>query len=202
MLATVRLATPADATTIVETLTDAFHNDPTWSFAFDDPAQRPRQYRRWWGLFVEGALRYDATWLADDGAAVAMWIPPGGEELSAEQAERIEPLLREIAGDRADLILSALDLFDAAHPHDEPHYYLTMFGTRSDRRGEGLGMALLRHCLAEIDGRHLPAYLESSNAANNHRYEAVGFVRHGEFTMPGGGPTVTTMWRPARTETP
>jgi hypothetical protein len=26
----------------------------------------------------------------------------------------------------------------------------------------------------------------------------VGFEPHGEFRYPGGGPVVTTMWRPAR----
>jgi hypothetical protein len=26
----------------------------------------------------------------------------------------------------------------------------------------------------------------------------VGFEPHGEFCYPGGGPVVTTMWRPAR----
>jgi hypothetical protein len=44
----------------------------------------------------------------------------------------------------------------------------------------------------------MPAYLESSNPANNGRYASVGFEPHGEFSYPGGGPVVTTMWRPAR----
>jgi len=26
----------------------------------------------------------------------------------------------------------------------------------------------------------------------------VGFEPHGKFSYPGGGPVVTTMWRPAR----
>ena len=48
-------------------------------------------------------------------AAVAVWIPPGGTELSDEQSAQIEPLLRELRPDRADLILELLDRFDAAH---------------------------------------------------------------------------------------
>lgn len=191
-----RCATPADATAMIETITEAFDDDPTWSFVFADPATRAAQYRRWWGLYIEGALRYDACWLADDGAAVAVWIPPGATELSDEQEQRIEPLLRELLGDRADLALETLDRFDTAHPHDEPHYYLTLLGTRSDRRGEGLGMALLRHCLEEWDRQGLPSYLESSNPANDHRYGRLGYRRTGEFRLPGGGPVVGTMWRP------
>lgn len=67
-----------------------------------------------------------------------------------------------------------------------------------DHRGKGIGMRLLAHGLERIDAEHLPAYLESSNPANNDRYATAGFERHGEFQYPGGGPVVTTMWRPAR----
>jgi hypothetical protein len=44
----------------------------------------------------------------------------------------------------------------------------------------------------------MPAYLESSNPANNDRYARVGFEPVGEFSYPGNGPLVTTMWRLAR----
>ena len=45
---------------------------------------------------------------------------------------------------------------------------------------------------------HAPAYLESSNPANNARYEGVGFEVVGEFSAPNNGPVVTTIWRTAR----
>jgi hypothetical protein len=48
-----------------------------------------------------------------------------------------------------------------------------------------------------MDRRGLPAYLESSNPANNRRYESVGFAQVGEFTTPDGARTVATMWRDA-----
>jgi len=59
-------------------------------------------------------------------------------------------------------------------------------------------MRLLASNLELIDAEHHPAYLESSNPANNRRYESVGFEPMGEFSFPGNGPIVTTMWRPAR----
>ncbi len=194
-----RRATIEDVPSIVETTTQAFLTDPTWSYIFDDPVMRPAHYRRWWRLWVEGALRYDTTWLADDGAAAAVWIPPGGTELSEDQASLVEPMLRSMQGERADFTLSALARFDAAYPQGEPHYSLTLLGTRTDRRGEGLGMALLRHSLDMWDVEGLPCYLESSNPANDRRYEKVGFIRTGEFQLPGGAdaPVVGTMWRPA-----
>jgi predicted N-acetyltransferase YhbS len=62
----------------------------------------------------------------------------------------------------------------------------------------GIGMALLRENLELVDAEHLPAYLESTNDGNIGRYEGVGFERFGAFTLPAGGPAVTTMWRYAR----
>jgi len=41
----------------------------------------------------------------------------------------------------------------------------------------------------------MPAYLESSNPANNPRYERIGFRWTGEFNTPDGKRTVAAMWR-------
>jgi GNAT superfamily N-acetyltransferase len=193
----VRPATPADLSAAVETITDAFHHDPVWSWAFPDPDRRPDQYRRWWAVFLRSALRYDGVMLADDAAAVAVWIPPGAVELTKDEEAGLEPLLREMVGPWSESVLEGLHRFDQAVPASPPHYYLTLLGTRSDRRGQGLGMALLRECLAGIDAEGVPAYLESSNPANNHRYQSVGFTDIGAFSMPDDGPSVTRMWRPA-----
>jgi GNAT superfamily N-acetyltransferase len=194
----IRRATDADIPAVVETITEAFQLDPTWGWVFPDATARPAQYRQWWSLFIASALRYDWTWLADEGAAVAVWIPPGGAELTEDEDAVVEPLLRSLVGSRAETVLDGLHRFDTAHPRDEPHYYLSLLGTRDDRRGEGLGMALLNQCLAVIDAEHAPAYLESSNPLNNRRYEGAGFASLGTFAMPGGGPVVTRMWRAAR----
>jgi ribosomal protein S18 acetylase RimI-like enzyme len=84
-----------------------------------------------------------------------------------------------------------------AHPREEPHYYLSLLGTHRARAGRGLGIALLAENLARIDGERMPAYLESSNPGNNHRYERFGFQTIGEFYPPAGNTPVTTMWRNA-----
>jgi len=59
-------------------------------------------------------------------------------------------------------------------------------------------MALLAENLERIDQEGMPAYLESSNPGNNHRYERHGFVKIGEFFPPGSDIPVTGMWRDAR----
>lgn len=151
-----------------------------------------------WRLFVEGALRYPCTWLAGGGEAAAVWIPPDATEMTPEQEQRLADLAADGLGPRAGDYLELLSRFEAAHPRAERHYYLSLLGTHPDHRGKGIGMRLLAHGLERVDAEHLPAYLESSNPANNGRYASMGFERYGEFQYPGDGPVVTTMWRPAR----
>ena len=60
-------------------------------------------------------------------------------------------------------------------------------------------MALLAHNLAAIDAEGMPAYLESTNAANDKRYEGNGFRKVGSFSRLDDMLTISTMWRDAQT---
>jgi GNAT superfamily N-acetyltransferase len=187
----VRTADRADCDALVELLTAAFRHDPLWRWAFPDPAA----LEVLWRFYIESALRYPCVWIADDYAAAAVWIPPGGVELTHEEEQQVETVLRELTGAHAPAVLELLARFEAAHPQGTPHYYLTLLGVDPERRGRGIGMALLAENLALMDDEGVPAYLESSNPANDLRYQAVGFEPVGSFTTPDGERTVTTMWR-------
>ena len=189
-----RLATEDDLDSLTNTLTLAFENDPLWRWVFPEPGT----LEPFWRFFIGNALRYPCVWVTGDFDAVAIWIPPGGSELTDEAEQQVEPLLGSLIGARTPTVMSLLDRFDQAHPSEPPHYYLSLLGTHPDRRGEGLGMTLLADTLARIDEQGSPAYLESSNPANDTRYERLGFRKVGEFSTPDGAHTVATMWRDAR----
>ena len=188
---TARVATEEDLDDVTETLTAAFERDPLWGWAFPDR----ERLASWWRFHVSSALRYSWVWTTDDYSAASVWIPPGGVELTEEEEGRVESILSDLVGPRAAEVLELLDRFERTHPHDVPHYYLSLLGTHPDHRGKGLGMALLAEGLTRIDTERMPAYLESSNSANDHRYERLGFERIGEFTRPDETVTVSTMWR-------
>jgi GNAT superfamily N-acetyltransferase len=188
----------ADLDAVTETISLAFHEDPTWSWAFPDAGRRQAQYAVFWRLLITGAMRYPWVLVTDGCEAASVWIPPGGTELSEDDEGRVEPLLRDLVGPRAGEVLELVERFDAAHPRQEPHYYLSLLGTHPAHAGRGLGMALLAENLRRVDEEGMPAYLESSNPANNHRYERHGFARTGEFYPPSSDVPVTTMWRDAR----
>jgi GNAT superfamily N-acetyltransferase len=190
--------TEAQGDQVTELFARAFYEDPTWSWAFPDAGKRLDQHRLLWGLFMHSALPYGCVWMTNDGAAAAVWIPPNERELTDEDEARVEPLLRELIGSRTDDVLVLLERFEANHPRETPHYYLSLLGTHPEHRGHGRGMRLLAANLAQIDDIGMPVYLESSNRANDRRYERLGFVQVGEFSAPGGGPTLACMWRDPR----
>lgn len=180
-----RVAGPSDVDAAVDTLTTAFAQDPLWG-----PVFAPSRASVLWRFCVRSALRYPWVLVTPAVEAVALWIPPGGVELtSAEQA-----LLPDALGKAAGAVAVISDELDAARPR-EPHFYLSLLGTHDRHRGRGIGMGLLAASLSRIDALGGAAYLESSNPANIDRYRRVGFVPRSELRM-SSGPVVTTMWRP------
>jgi GNAT superfamily N-acetyltransferase len=186
-----RVATPADLDGLTDTLTAAFAADPLWNWALPER----EKLAAFWRFLIASALRYPCTWTLDGYAAASVWIPPGGIELTADEQERVESLFEDLAGPRSPDVLELLERFEAAHPAGPPHYYLSLLGTHPDHRGQGLGMRLLAENLRAMDAEGVPAYLESTNSANDGRYASLGFERMGEFSTPDDSVTVTTMWR-------
>jgi GNAT superfamily N-acetyltransferase len=194
-----RVATAADQELAAGILAQAFYTDPAWSWAFPDEAGRLEQHRALWGLLAGSAIAYGSAMLAAGGTAVAVWIPPGKPELTPEDEERLVPMLEEMLGDGAERVFEVFECFEDAHPHDRgPHHYLSLLGTDPEHAGQGFGMGLLAANLAGIDREGAAAYLESTNPANDRRYERFGFSKCGAFELPGGGPSVTQMWRDPR----
>ncbi len=193
----VRVAEPADVPAITETISLAFHDDPTWSWAFPDESRRQEQYAVWWRLLIEAALRFEepAVFVTDGVEAAAIWLPPGENELSAADEERVPEIVRELVGDHADAFMELLEGFETVQPADPPHYYLSLLGVHDDHRGNGIGMRLLEDNLARFDAEGVATYLESSNAANDHRYEGLGYRKIGEFNTPGDSAMITAYWR-------
>ena len=189
-----RVATKDDAAVVTELIVAAFYDDPTWSWAFPDPRLRREQHRRLWRLLVDAALRFSWVWLAPHDTSTSVWIPPGETELTESQEDELAQLVGELLDSDAPRVMEAFELFEDAHPRDEPHYYLSLLATDPRQSGHGYGLGLLKANLAIIDEEYLPAYLEASNPANVPLYERYGFRVVGHFDLPDG-PRVHTMWR-------
>ena len=190
-----RVATAADTNRVTMILVDAFVDDPMWgagAWAFPDPGIRRAQRTSLFRILVQGALHYRWVWLDADEIATAVWIPPGGTELTDLQERQVDMVLRDSLGPATSAVLHAFEVFAQAHP-SEPHYYLSLFGTAPEHSGRGVGQRLLTANLAEIDVVGAPAYVEASDELVT-LYERFGFRRVHRFALEGG-PTVNGMWR-------
>jgi ribosomal protein S18 acetylase RimI-like enzyme len=197
-----RVATAEDLDRIGGTLARAFEHDPLWGWAFDD-AERERKLaalEEVFGFFAAAAL--DLGWVRVTAGveAVALWIPPGSPEMTPADEERLPAVIATACGPQsAARVAELLDAFELNHPHEPPHFYLSLLATDPTHAGRGLGVGLVAACLAEIDAGDPPAaaFLESSNPANLPRYERLGFRPTREVELIAGL-SGTQMWRAPR----
>ena len=187
----VRSAAEAERQVVVDVITLAFSTDPMARWAYPHPATylvaMPETINAFGGIGFE----HGTVHLADDGAAAAMWLPPGVEsdvQRLAELSEQYSP------PERLPEMMQVFEQMGAYHPH-EPCWFLPLIGVDPVRQGHGYGSALLAHAVKQCDRDNVPAYLESSNPRNIPLYERYGFRALGSI-QAGSSPTVVPMLRP------
>jgi ribosomal protein S18 acetylase RimI-like enzyme len=171
----------------------AFTSDPMARWAFPDPDTYLRVMPQVVRAFGGNGFAHGAAHLTAGGSAAAMWLPPAVHPDSNVLTALIDG---HVPADRQEDMGRVFTQMDAHHP-TEPCWYLPMIGVDPARQGHGLGSALLRHAIEQIDRDGGLAYLESSNARNIPLYERHGFEIIGEI-QAGSSPTVVPMLRRAR----
>jgi len=123
-------------------------------------------------------------------------VPPGGDELPPEGVEALDAFLEEhLDADAVRAMHTLYERFEASRAPLGPHYYLSLLATHPEHRGKGVGQALLADNLSAWDDAGAPAYLESTNPANDHRYARAGFRPIGGFQTVLDRAWVSAMWR-------
>ncbi|MEP6972992.1 MAG: GNAT family N-acetyltransferase [Actinomycetota bacterium] len=188
----IRTATLEDLTVVVETAARSLDTEAMlrWSFGEERFEQRIRQH----------FMHYDGEnarrgWIrvADDGAGIAVWIPPDARE-EHEAIGAAPPGADEILGDHAEHHAAFWGWVEEHEPA-EPVSYLSHVGVAPERQGEGIGSALMRDGLARADREAVPAWLETSKAKNATYYQGFGFRTVVDEDAPGGGPHIWFMRR-------
>jgi len=193
-----RPALPREIPAFTRTTTDAFADDPIWGPALRRSDGSSPDLEPYWRLFVDGAMRFGTVRTIDDGAAVSVWLPPGGAELDHAGIEALDHYLeREYDAPAREALLELYARFETSRALRPEHYYLSLLATHRDHRGRGVGQALLAEDLALWDAAGVPAYLESTNAGNDHRYARAGFREAGGFRAVRDDAWVSAMWRSA-----
>ena len=174
-------------------LAEAFLDDPVFSWAFPDMERRARRLAPFFSLFVETLFTYDETYTDEGLGSAALWVPPGEKPTPEEAEEELGAQMEEIAGEDAERLFEVSKLIDEHHPPGS-YYFLQFMGVEPERRGRGIGSALLRVMLERCDRESQWAYLDATSERNKRLYERHGFVAEGEYS-PEGGPPLWPMWR-------
>ncbi len=195
---TVRTATPADAPALTQLMAAAFMADPVSGWIFPDEAERARLHPPFFGPFVDGVIAEGLVLTTADLAGVSLWLDvdpqlPDDPDAGAQLHDHMLTVL----GDGPAARFRVLDdLMTAQHPHDRAHAYLPFIAVDPAHQGRGVGSALLRHRLAQLDAAGVPAYLEASTQRNAWLYERLGFNYLKPTLDLPDGPSLLPMWRP------
>jgi GNAT superfamily N-acetyltransferase len=128
-----------------------------------------------------------------DFAGAAVWLSPDKKTDRWEKTAQAEPSAAP-KGPVFPPEFPELIARSAFYCPSEPHWYLGLLAVDPAYRGRGVGTRLLEHGLAIVDRDGLPAYLESTNAANLSLYRRFGFQELSEVRV-GASPARYPMLR-------
>lgn len=174
-------------------MSDAFAEDPAMGWIYNNPPAVGAMMKI---IAKHVYLPRGFGHVIDGGEGATLWLPPSakGDEGAWTMARLAGSAFRHSGLGGVRRLMAAAKAADAAHPK-EPHYYLFAIGVRGASQGKGLGKALMKPVLARCDAEAMPAYLESSSAANVPIYRSVGFEVLQEIQLRVDSPTIYAMWR-------
>jgi ribosomal protein S18 acetylase RimI-like enzyme len=178
-LASIGPLRPAERCGAVDVLARAFRDNPlnVAVIRSEDAARRVRSNYHGTRTLLPVAEVYGEVRVAGNGGTVLgalMATPPHAYPLPPPPLpSRLHCLLAQgwRVARRWGEVFEALD---ALHPV-EPHWYLGALGVDPGVHGRGIGSALLRGWLEDVDRDARPAYLETDRVENVGFYRRVGF---------------------------
>jgi len=193
-----RKVTRADLNVVARTLGRAFADDPVWLWVMGhrtDMAQRTGRLMA--ALAKDTMASHDTVLMSNSGEAVAVWVPPGGSQISLIDQVKLAPATVRALGLRELRKIPVLTAMDKHHPK-VPHWYLMILGADPNHQRKGFGRMLVEPMLERADADGVVAYLESSKETNVPYYRSFGFEVTREQPIAPGGPMLWLMERPPR----
>lgn len=195
-MAEVRPVAAAELPAVASLVGRAFATDAmiTWTIPSPDDGQVAAE--AFFRTFHAGSFDEGWIWVVGDDAldGMAMWVPPDPDGRYGRVMQAIDDDVAEIMGERKARYDAFWAWIDEHRPRG-PHWYLEHIAVEPERRGTGLGRALIEHGLVRADADGVPAWLVTSKAENVPLYERFGFGIDAEEDAPEGGPLLRFMVR-------
>ena len=185
----------------VETLVQAFRDDPIDAYICPDESERVRSTRALWDALIRVTLVYGEAWTTPEVNGVACWLSPGNAEINFRRMLRTGLVLpRALLRFEGNARRRAMDMtrrMDRVHRcvMPGPHWYLWALGVAPAAQGQGIGGSLLLPVLARADEAGTPCYLETETERNVVFYRKRGFEVVTAEDVSGNGLMLWTMVR-------
>ena len=191
---TVEIASADNHERAIQTITLGFLADPMSRWTWPDATTYLEAMPKFVAAFGGKAFEHGSAYVADDGKAAALWMPPG----VAPDGDTIDALFEAtVTRDIVDDLVSVFAQMADYHPKDGPCWYLPLIAADPAYMGKGLGAAILKQALRRCDEDGSIAYLEGTSPRNVSLYKRHGFEVVGRI-QAGSSPTLYPMIRRAR----
>lgn len=173
----------------------AFQTDPVSRWLFPDDTERAVRHPAFFSVFLRQAISGGSVLRTVDFRAVALWldIDPDNHEPNDTNLRR---QMAEVCGASYPRFEVLDQLLAQRHPTSAPHAHLTFIAVAPRLWGRGLGTAVLRHKLTQLDLSNTPAYLDASSPRSRDLYQRHGFTDLDAPVSLPDGPQLYPMWRP------
>jgi GNAT superfamily N-acetyltransferase len=198
-MAEVRPARPDELPEVSALLGTTFSADAMLVWTLPPGADPAGGTAGFFATFHRAALPEGWIWVVGDGRVdgMAMWVPPDPLDRYGAVMTAIDEDVSELMGERKPRYDGFWAWIDEHRP-DGPHWYLEHVAVDPERRGVGLGRALIEHGLRAADADGAPAWLVTSKPGNVPLYERFGFSVDAAEDAPEGGPHLWFMVRDPR----
>ena len=195
-MAKVRPVRPEELPEVAALLGRVFSTESMVTWAFPPDEDMVRVTERFFGAFHRAAEPDGWLWVVGDARVdgMAMWVPPDPDGRYASLLAAIDDEVSELAGALKPRYDTFWDWVEAHRP-PQPHWYLEHIAVDAERRGRGLGRALIEHGLRQAEAAGAPAWLVTSKPGNVPMYERFGFEVERAQDAPDAGPCLWFMRR-------
>lgn len=191
-----RHAKSSELDKVCELLASEFYHDPVLNFAFTDtsPARRLETMKRFFRIYIDLARDYGGILLAEDNVGVLVYFHPELMEMTKEENERLDGLLRRECGVDYATASAFMNGLDQYHPRNPPHFYIFLVAVSRANRGGGIVKALFSKLNVILDKAKLPCYAECTAFSTRTLVRRFGYRDAGQPLQIEGFPELFPIW--------